>query len=96
MWTKRGPETKQAPEHSTTTEKSNPGLQTKPIPYYTPSLLEPLAPDNKIIKRTVIPPLTEEWKAGRQEYLIILCLANVCVMASLDSSIFLPVLPVSA
>lgn len=40
-------------------------------------------------------PLTTEWKAGRQEYLIILSLAIVVVMDSLDSSIFLPVLPVS-
>jgi hypothetical protein len=40
-------------------------------------------------------PLKTEWKAGRQEYLIILSLAIVVVMASLDSSIFLPVLPVS-
>ncbi|PSS12164.1 hypothetical protein M430DRAFT_144241 [Amorphotheca resinae ATCC 22711] len=41
-------------------------------------------------------PLTTEWKAGRQEYLIILSLAIVVVMASLDSSIFLPVLPTIA
>lgn len=36
-----------------------------------------------------------QWKAGKREYLIILTLVIVCVMASLDSSIFLPVLPVS-
>lgn len=37
----------------------------------------------------------EEWKAGRQEWLIIITLVVISTMASLDATILVPVLPVS-
>ena len=36
-----------------------------------------------------------EWKASRNVIVTITCLSIICVMASLDMTIFLPVLPVS-
>jgi hypothetical protein len=36
-----------------------------------------------------------EWKASREVILILLCLSVICLMVSLDSTIFVPVLPVS-
>lgn len=36
-----------------------------------------------------------EWKPGRSEWLIFLCLAIISLIVSLDSSILGPVLPVS-
>lgn len=38
---------------------------------------------------------SEEWKAGRQEWLIIITLVVISTMASLDATILVPVLPVS-
>lgn len=37
----------------------------------------------------------EEWKAGRQEWLIIITLVVISTVASLDATILVPVLPVS-
>lgn len=37
-----------------------------------------------------------EWKASKEVLLVLLCLSIICMMASLDMTIFLPVLPVSA
>ena len=36
----------------------------------------------------------EEWKAGRQEWLIIITLVLISLMASIDATILVPVLPV--
>jgi hypothetical protein len=35
------------------------------------------------------------WKASRKVILVLLCLSVICLMVSLDSTIFVPVLPVS-
>lgn len=35
----------------------------------------------------------DEWKAGKQEYLIVLCLATISLMVALDASIIVPPLP---
>jgi len=35
-----------------------------------------------------------EWKAGKQEWLIVICLGIVCLMVALDATIVVPALPV--
>lgn len=41
-------------------------------------------------------PIESEWLAGRQEWLIVLCLGVVSLMVALDATIVVPALPVSA
>lgn len=38
----------------------------------------------------------QEWKAGRNEWMIIIVLAVISLMVALDATILVPVLPVSA
>lgn len=38
----------------------------------------------------------QEWKASRREWLIIIVLATISLMVSLDATILVPILPVSA
>jgi len=40
-------------------------------------------------------PPPSQWKAGKQEWLIVICLATVSLMVALDATIVVPVLPVS-
>lgn len=40
-------------------------------------------------------PPPAKWQAGRQEWLIVICLAIVSLMVALDATIVIPVLPVS-
>lgn len=39
--------------------------------------------------------IQDDWKAGKQEWLIVICLGVVCLMVALDATIVVPALPVS-
>jgi len=50
--------------------------------------------ESNAITATTQSPQQEEWKAGKQEWLIVLCLGIVSLMVALDATIVVPALPV--
>ena len=62
------------------------------MPTGSPLVISTTATDHVPVPATATPDL--EWKAGKEEWMVILVIAIVSLMVALDATILVPVLPV--